>query len=88
MYLIKNRILSLIFCLFINCFDKQDAPNQCSSKRHNVRHYQLLGWPNNEVFPPDKGAILSLIEEVHRWQQQQKHSLDTKKMGHMVIHCL
>jgi len=67
---------------------KQDDRRQHSSKPHNVRHYQLLGWPNNEVFPPDKGILLSLIEEVHRCQQEQKHTEDTKKIGHMVIQCL
>ncbi|KAK2140984.1 hypothetical protein LSH36_1190g00087 [Paralvinella palmiformis] len=49
---------------------------------------ELLGWPNSEVLPPDKGALILLIEEVHRWRKQWKHSKDTKKTGHMVIHCL
>ncbi|KAK2149375.1 hypothetical protein LSH36_456g04083 [Paralvinella palmiformis] len=68
--------------------NEHDDKKQSSSKPFNVRHYQLLGWPNSEVLPPDKGALLLLIEEVHRWRGQSKHSKDTKKTGHMVIHCL
>ena len=59
-----------------------------SSGPVNVRHLQLLNWPNKDVFPPDKASFLSLIEEMHNWQEQQKDSQSHKINDKMIIHCM
>ncbi|KAK2143806.1 hypothetical protein LSH36_811g00029 [Paralvinella palmiformis] len=62
--------------------------NKKNDGKLSVRHYQLLGWPNNEVLPPDKDVLLLLMEEVHSWQQKQKYPKHIHKMGHTIVHCL
>ncbi|KAK2140902.1 hypothetical protein LSH36_1206g00003 [Paralvinella palmiformis] len=60
-----------------------------SSGPVNVRHLQLLNFgPNKDVFPPDKASFLSLIEEMHNWQEQQKDSQNHKINDKMIIHCM
>ncbi|KAK2140910.1 hypothetical protein LSH36_1206g00049 [Paralvinella palmiformis] len=54
----------------------------------NVRHLQLLNWPNKDVFPPDNTSFLSLLEEIHNWQEQQKDSQNPKINDKMIIHCM
>ncbi|KAK2140899.1 hypothetical protein LSH36_1206g00025 [Paralvinella palmiformis] len=75
--------------VMLNEMDMSDTDEyqQSSSAPVNMRHYQLLNWPNKDVLPPDKASFLSVIEEVHRWQEQQKQYQDKNDKDKIIVHC-